>query len=294
VSFGLPDFLGKPLGVVLIDLLLAGDNAVVIALVCLALPARSVRWVLLFGTLGAIGARLVLTVCAGWTLEVPGLKLAGGALLALLALNLARRDHTPLPTVSAQSADVVVAALVLMIVDVLMSLDNVLALAAVAGDSPFYLALGLTLSVAILMFASAFVARVLRANPDLARLGAALLGWVAASMLVSDRLLAAWVNEQSPALPAVLPLLAAAYVYLLGGGPPQRVTEPLVPVVMRQKRTAPRIPVPPPPMTPPDEDAIPGENATSTGGEMWLFLGLFALSAVFITIVVVLAGGVTQ
>ena len=188
---------------------------------------------------------------------------------------------------AAERGGVIAAAVVVVLVDVLMSLDNVVAVAAVAGDSVLYLALGLAVSIAILMFASAFVARLLQREPALARLGAALLGWVAAGMMVSDSLIVAWVGVQSPALPVVLPILAAVYVYALGGGAPQQAVEPrpVLPARRRatRQRAAPSIVARPP-------VAATFETATSGGRELWLFGALFALAGIVITVVVAARG----
>jgi YjbE family integral membrane protein len=214
---GVPDWFSKPFAVLLIDLLLAGDNALVIALVCRTLPPGRRRMVLLLGAAGAIVLRVLLAGLAGTMLALPGLKLIGGLLLAMLALNLVLPDHreasvSPL----GEQSDVVAAAVLVMLFDLLMSLDNVLALAAVAGDSLLYLGLGLLLSISIVMFGSAIVARLVDRFPHLERLGAALLGWVAGRMVVSDALIAAWVATQAPALTVLAPALTSAYVYMLG------------------------------------------------------------------------------
>lgn len=226
---GLPDFFGKPLAVALIDLLLAGDNAVVLALVCRSLPQRRLRLVLLLGTLGAVVLRVALVGVAGTVLAVPGLKVAGGALLTLLAVNLARPEVRQRPKMSSLEgrSDLLAAALLVMLIDVLMSLDNVVALAAVAGDDVLYLGLGLVLSIAILMFGSGLVGQLLHRHPGLGRLGAALLGWVAGQMVLADRLIDGWIAVQAPALPVIVPVLAAVYVYLLGGGTAPAAMEPL-------------------------------------------------------------------
>jgi YjbE family integral membrane protein len=272
-DFGLPDFLGKPLSVLLIDLLLAGDNALVIALVCQTLPVQRQRLALGFATLGAIVARVLLVSITSGLLAVPGLKLAGGLLLALLAVNLASpepgRADKP-PALNGQTGLLGIA-LLLTLVDVLMSLDNVLALAAVAGDSTLYLALGLVLSVALLMFGSTLVGALLRRYPELNRLGIALLGWVAGKMLVSDPLLVGWISQQAPALPLIVPALAVAYVYLLGWNTPDAVVQlPAAPVI--------RPPAPPPRpivVEPPAET----EEASSSHPEIWLFVALFVMGS---------------
>ncbi|MGD0634834.1 MAG: YjbE family putative metal transport protein [Beijerinckiaceae bacterium] len=214
---GVPDWLSKPTTVFMIDAMLAGDNALVIGLVCRALPPPSRRLVLLFGAAGAVLMRVALAGIAGSMLALPGLKLAGGLLLAVLALNLARpaKDHPALAASIDPRGDIIAGIMMVMLFDVLMSLDNVLALAAVAGDNLLYLALGLALSVSIVMFGSAYVSQALGRFPKLARLGAALLGWVAGQMIVSDAWIEGWVNSQAPALPLAVPVLAAAYIYVL-------------------------------------------------------------------------------
>jgi YjbE family integral membrane protein len=294
VSFpGLPDALGKPLAVVLIDLLLAGDNAVVIALVCLWLPPRQLRWALLIGTLGAVVLRFSLIAMAAGLLMTPGLKLAGGLLLAPLAVNVARHQPAGAPTAGLdRRGGIFAAALSVMLIDALMSLDSVIALAAVAGDSWPYLALGLLISVAVLMFGSALVVRLLRHYSDLARLGAAMLGWVAAGLLVSDPLIAGWVRAQAPALPMLVPALGAAYVFLIGGAAPAPRAMLTYPVVPPRPQPAPAGPPPSgaAPLPGPSIAAEPQAPARG-GGELVLLLALFVLGGLVIGAVALLAGG---
>lgn len=299
-ALGLPDWLGKPLAVFLIDFLLAGDNALVIGLVCATLPPASRRWVLLIGTAGAIVSRVVLAGLAGYALTLPGLKLAGGVLLAVLALNLAARGPRG-PAVAlpfGARGDLLAAALVVTLVDVLMSLDNVLALAAVAGDSLPYLAIGLLLSVSILMFASALVASVLGRFPDLARLGAALLGWVAGQLAVADPLAHNAIASQAPALLLLVPALTAAYVFLIGGQTPRAAAPamppPPVPAAMRPAAPPPRAaPKPPAPVRaapePAESEANPAERR-----ELLMFLGLFALAGVVLGALTLFGGNILR
>jgi len=283
----LPDWLGKPLAVLLIDLSLAGDNALAIALVCLQLPPPSRRTVLLIGTLGAIVLRVLLAGLAGAVIAVPGLKLLGGLLLLLVALNLARRDlqRPVLPSVLDARSGVWAAALVVMLIDVLMSLDNVFALAAVAAGSVAYLAAGLVLSVTILMFGSTLLAHLLGRLPNLARLGAALLGWVAGQMAITDPLVAEAIATQAPALPLLVPALAAAYVYLLGRtmrpAPAALPVRPPPPPARRPAAVA-------PPATP-EPDGIDSERVV-----LLLFVGLFLVVGLGLGILSIYAGGLIR
>ena len=285
-DFGIPDFLGKPLSVLLIDLLLAGDNALVIALVCQTLPLQRQRMTLILATLGATLARVVLVTITG-------------GLLALLAVNLAcpRPGRTDAPPTLGGQMGVLGAALLLTLIDVLMSLDNVLALAAVAGDNTLYLTLGLTLSVAILMFGSTLVGYLLRRYPELNRLGIALLGWVAGKLLVSDPLLADWISQQAPALPLIVPALAALYVYLLGGNTPETAWPDLHPLP-----AAPIMRPPPPPAPTPTPTSMPQnttgepssetEIASSSKLEFWLFAGLFGIVSIVIVLASIFGGAI--
>lgn len=293
---GLPDWLSKPLAICLIDLLLAGDNALVIALVCRTLPPRRRQAVLLFGTVAAIALRVALAGLAGTILTLPGLKLAGGGMLAVLALNLAHpapRRMSASPEFD-ERGDIVAAVFLVTLVDVLMSLDNVLALAAVAGDDLLYLAIGLLLSVSIVMFGSGLVAHLLDRFPDLARFGAALLGWVAGQMTISDTLVRDWVTTQAPALPLLVPVLAGVYVYLMGRDVPARtpardvVASPSIP------RSSPRPErIATAPASPPRRAHV---QATESGDpERFLLIGLVALFVVaglLLGLATLLGGGV--
>jgi YjbE family integral membrane protein len=292
---GLPDWLSKPFAVLLIDLLLAGDNALVIALVCRTLPLRRRRMILLFGAIGAIVLRVLLAGLAGTMLALPGLKLVGGLLLELLALNLVLPDHRKAPVSPPldERSDVVAAAVLVMLFDLLMSLDNVLALAAVAGDSLLYLGLGLLLSISIVMFGSAIVARLLDRFPHLERLGATLLGWVAGRMVVSDALIAGWIATQAPALTALAPALAAAYVYILGRNAPAsaraiEISPDLAPAPQpprpRRRRAAPAA-------APPALNSEAADTKRSERLALIALTALFAVAGVFLIVVTYFGGG---
>ncbi len=279
----LPDWLGKPFAVVLIDLLLAGDNALVIGLVCASLPKRDRRWVLVFGTVGAIVLRVVLAGLAGGILAIPGLKLVGGFVLVLLAMNLATPEASR-PAVPAASAldersSLLAGAVLVTLVDVLMSLDNVLALAAVAGGSVAYLAGGLLLSVSLPMFASTLVAGLLARFSNLTRLGAAVLGWVAGAMSLSDAWLQDWVATQAPLLGLLVPGLVALYVYLVGG---RTVAAP-----DRVRRAAPE----PGRAAPPVRAAARQPAAASERMPLIVFTALFVVVGALLAVLSVLGGG---
>jgi YjbE family integral membrane protein len=217
---GIVHFLNLTIEVFFVDLLLSGDNAVVIALACRWLPDRERRQAILAGTVAAIALRVVLTLVASAILRVPVLKLLGGIALTVIAirLTLGDPDDTGADAPSRQRrpstpglASVIVT---VVIADLVMSADNVVALAAVAKGSVAVLALGLLLSVPLLMYGSLHVTRLLQRHPRLVWVGGGLLGWFAGDIAVADPLYAGWVGQNAPALGVVVPLLVAAYVLL--------------------------------------------------------------------------------
>ncbi|MGV8918717.1 MAG: TerC family protein [Pseudomonas sp.] len=198
----------------LLDLVLSGDNAVVIALACRGLPPQQVKKAVMIGTAGAIVLRVLLTTLAGWLLLVPYLKLVGAGLLIFIAIKLlteegAGEEAGPVASLPTTLSGAVATVL---IADLVMSMDNVVGLAAVAQGSIFYLLLGLLLSVPLLMFGSLQITRLLQRYPLLVLLGGALLGYVAGDIAVSDPVVRVWVNTQSPALNVLVPLLSAVFV----------------------------------------------------------------------------------
>lgn len=200
----------------LLDLVLSGDNAVVIALACRGLPTAQVKKAVMIGTSIAIILRVLLTTLAGWLLLVPLLKIAGAVLLIVIAIKLLVEEGGDNEDMHSESNPTTLGGAVatVLIADLVMSMDNVVGLAAVAQGSVFYLLLGLLLSVPLLMFGSLQITRLLQRQPLLVSVGGAMLGYVAGDIAVTDPLVAGWVNTQSPALSLILPLLCAAFVVL--------------------------------------------------------------------------------
>jgi YjbE family integral membrane protein len=220
---GTVQFVDLTLAVLFLDLLLSGDNAVSIALACRNLPALQRRRAMMAGTGLAILLRFGLTLVASALLEVPLLRLAGGIALGLIALKLgvepadAESPTSDGPAQASRAASDFGSAIgIIVVADLVMSLDNVVALAAVAQDNGWALALGLLASVPLLMVGSWWVASLLGRYPALVTWGAALLGWLAGDIAISDPMYADWVGQQSPALRVLLPLACAVYVVLQG------------------------------------------------------------------------------
>jgi len=237
--------LGVSLQVFLIDVLLSGDNAVVIALACRRLPPAQMRRAMLLGTLGAIAARVVLTTIASFLMSLPALRLLGGVALIWVAIKLVldeeqEAEGTPAGRGRAPSG-LWSAVGTVIVADVVMSVDNVVALAAASQGSVIFLTAGLLLSVALLMFGSLFVTMLLARYPLLIRAGGALLGWLAGDIAMADPLIAEGVGQQAPALTFLVPILAAVFVLA-----EVRIIEAARGTLTRPQRRAARLDVTPP------------------------------------------------
>jgi YjbE family integral membrane protein len=182
-------------GIVLVDLTLSGDNALVIGAAAARLPARQRRQALLWGAIGALFFRLLLTAAATELLTLPLLRAAGGALVLVVAVRLlapgaVASEEPGVPGARAPDARFVYALLTIMIADATMSLDNVLAVGAMAAGNIPLLSFGLLVSMGLLFVASSLVAAVIRRLPWLIDVAAVVLAWTAASLFVSDPWLA--------------------------------------------------------------------------------------------------------
>lgn len=208
--------LGISLKVLFVDLLLSGDNAVVIALACRSLPPGERRKAVLIGTAAAILLRVYLTTVATTLLDIPGLKLVGALALVVIAVKLLIEEDQGASEahLARRNLELWAAVMLIVIADLIMSLDNVVAVAAVAQGRLFFLALGLGFSIPLLMWGSSFVAVLFRRYPRVITGGGALLGWAAGDLGVSDPVVAPWVGTQAPALMVAIPLLAAIFVVL--------------------------------------------------------------------------------
>ena len=213
--------LGLTLQVFFLDLLLSGDNAIVIALACRRLPAQQMRQAIMVGTGAAIFLRILFTTIVTFLLAIPLLKLLGMVALIWIAIKLLveedsdQEDDQSDDMAGSLSAPSLWATIgVIVVADVTMSLDNVVALAAISQNSVFFLVLGLALSVPLLMYGSLFVTTLLKRYPILIPAGGALLGWIAGDIGMSDPLIADWVSAQLPGLTLAVPLACAVFVLL--------------------------------------------------------------------------------
>lgn len=224
MDFASPTFWTSLLQIIWIDLLLSGDNAVVIALAVRSLPEKQRKVGIWLGAGAAVGLRIIFAVVVSYLLNVPFLKVVGALLLFWIAIKLAKGEDEVHGDVAA-SDNLWKAVRTIAIADAVMSLDNVLAIAAAARGHFELFVFGLLLTIPLIIFGARMLSSVLERFPILIWLGAALLGWIAGEMLLSDMAVMQWlqvnmpnwvqsvpVSDTNPAglLPAKVPFYTAA------------------------------------------------------------------------------------
>ncbi len=184
------EFLLRFLSITVIDLTLGGDNAVVIGMAVRSLPERQRRLGIFWGAFGAVALRVACTFVAAQLLLIPLLQFGGGILLLWIAWKLLKN---PPGSESGEhikgGSGLLEAVKIIILADFIMSVDNMLAVAAASHGSFFLLLFGLGLSIPIILFCSALVAKMLNKWPWLVIVGAGILGWVAGEMVVGDKLI---------------------------------------------------------------------------------------------------------
>jgi YjbE family integral membrane protein len=198
-----------------INIVLSGDNAVVIALAARSLPPKQQKQAVLWGSGAAVVMRIVLTVVAVELLKLPWLKLVGAVLLFWIAVKLLLPESEGGGHGKA-SASMAAAVKTILIADLVMSLDNVIAVAAAAKGSLLLLIIGLAISIPLVIFGSTLLLGLMERFPIIITIGAALLGWVAGEMMISDPVVKGWIDANAAWLHYAGPAAGAAAVVLLG------------------------------------------------------------------------------
>src|SRR6266853_124018 len=201
--------------IIWVNIILSGDNAVVIALAARSLPGRQQKLAILWGAAAAVVLRIILTIVAVKLQEFPYLKLAGGAALLWIAVQLLIPEEGGDEEVES-SSHLLGAIKTILIADLVMSTDNVIAVAAVAKDSIALLVLGLVISIPLVIFGATILMKLMERYPIIITLGAAILGWTAGEMAVTDPAVAHWVNANAPWLHWGAPVIGAVLVVALG------------------------------------------------------------------------------
>jgi len=206
------DLLSRILRIVVIDLVLSGDNAVVIGLAARSLSLENRRRAIIFGGAGAVGLRILFTAMAAFLLDVPYLQALGGLLLLWIAYKLVKPQHHGVNITEAGSLSQAIRTIVLA--DVVMSLDNILAVGGAAHGSLVLLLFGLALSVPILLLGSELVARMLGRFPLLVYVGVIVLILTAAEMVLGDALIHERFDAGWPVVLGVSLVLSVAIIGL--------------------------------------------------------------------------------
>ena len=208
------DFWVGLLKIVWINIILSGDNAVVIALAARSLPPHQQKQAIFWGSGAAVVLRVVLTLIAVKLLELPYLQIIGGLLLLWIGVQLLG-DEDDEEGESSEVGGLMAAVRTILIADLVMSLDNVIAVAAAAKGSMVLLVLGLLISIPLVVFGSTLMIKLMERFPIIVILGAALIGWVAGETILGDRSLEAVVAANGW-LHYVGPLAGAAFVIVVG------------------------------------------------------------------------------
>ncbi|MBF5004929.1 TerC family protein [Diaphorobacter caeni] len=202
------------LEVIGINIVLSGDNAVVIALAARSLPPAQQRRAIQFGSGAAVVLRILLTFLAAKLLQLPWLQIVGGCLLLWIGTQLlVSGDDGDAESKGPNS--MMVAIRTILLADLVMSLDNVIAVAAAAQGNMVLLVLGLAISIPLVIFGSTLIIKIMDRFPAIVTLGAALIGWVAGETIASDEMLKSIVSNY-PWLPHAASLLGAVLVVVIG------------------------------------------------------------------------------
>jgi YjbE family integral membrane protein len=210
-----PHFWTGLLTIIWVNIILSGDNAVVIALAARSLPPHQQKKAVFWGAGAAVILRIVLTIVAVELLKFPYLKLVGGALLLWIAVKLLVPEDDQGDGIES-SANLWSAIKTILIADLVMSLDNVIAVAAAAKGSLLLLILGLAISIPLVIFGATVLMRLMERWPVIITIGAGILGWVAGEMAVTDPVIAQWVNDNAGWLHWAAPAAGAVLVVVVG------------------------------------------------------------------------------
>ena len=212
-----PQFWARWISIVILDLTLAGDNALVIALAVRTLPPKQQFWGRIGGSIGAVGLRLLFITIITYLLQIPLLQLVGGVLLIWIALKLVRQSaggegegHVK------QGTSLWEAIWIIIVADVVMSLDNVLAIAGAAHGDLRLVVFGIALSLPLVVWGSGLLARLMNRYPWIIWLGGGILGYVAGEMMLKDDWIKGWLGDATHALHYPLPILLGIGLTALG------------------------------------------------------------------------------
>ena len=210
-----PESWAALLKIIGINIVLSGDNAVVIALACRSLPDKQRKMGVLFGSGGAIVLRIILTFFAVYLMYMPYLKIVGALLLLWIGIKLIMPEDGHGDGIAGND-NLMAAIRTIIIADFVMSLDNVIGVAAAANGNVPLIVIGLLISIPIIIFGSTLIMKVMDRFPIIITIGGGLLGYVAGEMVVTDNAIAGWIEHHAAYLHTGLPILGAVFVVALG------------------------------------------------------------------------------
>ena len=216
IDIASPEFWIAVLQIIAIDIVLGGDNAVVIALACRRLPERQRNLGIFWGVFGAIGLRVALIFFALYLLAVPYLKVVGAALLIWIGIKLLQSESDGGGHTVSAGSTLLGAIRTIILADAVMSLDNVIAIAGAAKGNIALVVFGLVVSVPIIVWGSKLAMKLMDRFPVVVVAGGALLGWIAGDMTVTDTALKGWAHANLPAPGWTGPALGATIVIVVG------------------------------------------------------------------------------
>lgn len=206
------NFLVRLLEIIWINILLSGDNAVVIALACHTLPPRQRKWGIILGTAPAVMLLIGFALIITWLMAIPYLRLVGGAMLLWIAINLLKQEEEQEQGQVRHGTSLWMAIRIIVVADVIMSLDNILAVSAAAKGSVPLLVIGLAVSVPVVISGSALLMKIMERFPILVTAGGVLIGYVAGDVAMSDPVIGGWAGAIGSRLDIAVPLVCAALV----------------------------------------------------------------------------------
>jgi YjbE family integral membrane protein len=223
-----PEFFSALLAIIVIDLVLAGDNAIVIAMAARNLPPHLQKKAIIWGAVGAIAVRSAMTLAVVYLLQIPGLMLVGGLLLVWIAYKLLNpgkdgdeeHDHASTSFWGAMKT--------IVIADAVMGLDNVLAVAGASHGSYLLVVLGLLISIPIVIWGSTQILKLVERYPSVIYLGAGVLAWTAAKMMLAEPMVKEWAVFQNPVLDYAVQLIVILGVLFAGFIKSRRALEEII------------------------------------------------------------------
>jgi YjbE family integral membrane protein len=215
-----PAFFSALFAIILIDLALAGDNAIVIGLAARQVPVHMQKKVLLWGSVAAVVVRAVFTLFVVWLLKIPGFLLGGGVVLLWIAYKLVQPQAEKSDNHAiAADASMRQAVQTIVIADTAMGIENVLAIGGAAHGNMVLVVIGLLISVPIIMFGSQLVLKLVDRFPHIVTLGGAILAWTAVKMISGEPMLKAWLVDYSwVKIPAYIAAIALVVLPVLWRG----------------------------------------------------------------------------